>query len=873
MSSLHDTLCCYSLLVASLVLTSCGGGGAGGGGGSGPVAPSITTQPANQTVTVGQTATFTVVASGTSPLSYQWSKGSAAISGATSASYTTPATVASDNSSQFTVTVSNAAGSLTSSPTTLTVNVPPSITTQPASQTVTVGQTATFTVVATGTAPLTYQWQKNSVAISGATSASYTTPVTTAADNGAQFTVIASNAGGNQTSNAATLTVNVPPSITTQPANQTVVVGQTATFTVVASGTPAPSYQWQKDGANIAGATSASYTTPATAIADSGSQYTVVVSNIVGNQTSNAATLTVNNPTPQVSAISPTVVGTGYASSFTLTVTGQGFIPNSTIQENGTSRSTTFVSSTQLTTTIPASDVATSGQLAIIVVSPAPGGGMSNTISVIVNTSVAVNLSATTIINDPTPANQFGLVVQDLGDVTGTGKDAVGITAIEAAYIVFDPTNHPGSFTVSQVGSAVLPGTKFVYTGPGFTGQQNFEMSSCGDKDGDGINDICVQSNSATSDIVNKPAAGTTFVIRGGSWLTTHPVVDLNDSTPAVAANISRIEGAAKYNYAGQWLTNGGNFNGDGYAATIIGAPGYGPLTNGIPAGAVYDVPGGPDFFNQKLYDLANINSFGGILTRSNSTVDNGYSLGSEFPLSTIRLVGDFNGDGLPELIVGDPRSQNKTPNTQRVYVVFGNRNFRGTFFVEDIGRTFGGSTFFVDNTNACHLTDPAPCYGEFGAPVAGRGGSLMMASAEAGGVLNGQLTGGEVFVSTQPITNGQTIDVRLAVQNLQGTTLWDMNPPAVNPWTDEMGATLVDGADFRLIGMHGFDNYRGKLLFTSIALPGGNIDVATATLFTLTGENQGDELSYGLDRSQDGSILISGGLKFYYIPRTNLLF
>jgi hypothetical protein len=73
---------------------------------------------------------------------------------------------------------------------------------------VTAGQTATFAVAATGTAPLSYQWQKNGTAISGATSSSYTTPATTSSDNGAQFTVTASNSAGSATSNAATLTVN-----------------------------------------------------------------------------------------------------------------------------------------------------------------------------------------------------------------------------------------------------------------------------------------------------------------------------------------------------------------------------------------------------------------------------------------------------------------------------------------------------------------------------------------------------------------------------------------------------------------------------------------------------------------------------------------
>src|SRR5207237_10967 len=85
--------------------------------------------------------------------------------------------------------------------------VAPAITTQPASQMVTADQTATFTVTATGTAPLSYQWQRNGTAIGGATAASYTTPATTAADNGDQFTVVVSNAAGSMTSDAAVLTV------------------------------------------------------------------------------------------------------------------------------------------------------------------------------------------------------------------------------------------------------------------------------------------------------------------------------------------------------------------------------------------------------------------------------------------------------------------------------------------------------------------------------------------------------------------------------------------------------------------------------------------------------------------------------------------
>jgi hypothetical protein len=270
------------------------------GGGTNPVAPSLTVQPVSVTVTAGQPATFSVSASGTAPISYQWRKNTANISGATAVSYTTPATTTADSGSKFDVVVGNSAGSITSSQATLTVNAAPAaptIATQPVNQTVTAGQTATFSVVANGTAPLSYQWRKNSSSISGATASSYNTPATTPADNGSKFDVVVSNSVGNIASAQATLTVNsapVAPTITTQPANQTITAGQTATFSVVASGTAPLTYQWQKNGSAITGATAASYTTPVTTTADSGELFRVVVSNSAGNTTSMSATLTVN---------------------------------------------------------------------------------------------------------------------------------------------------------------------------------------------------------------------------------------------------------------------------------------------------------------------------------------------------------------------------------------------------------------------------------------------------------------------------------------------------------------------------------------------------------------------------------------------------
>jgi hypothetical protein len=182
-------------------------------------------------------------------------------------------------------------------PSSWTKGTAPAFALQPASQSVTVGQAATFSAMVTGTAPLTYQWQRNNANISGATSSNYTTPATVSGDNGATFRVVVTNSAGNATSMSATLTVNsvpLPPSITTQPAHQTVTVGQTATFSVVAVGTAPLTYQWQKNNANISGATSATYTTPPTVSGDNGATFRVNVTNTVTSIMSNVATLTVN---------------------------------------------------------------------------------------------------------------------------------------------------------------------------------------------------------------------------------------------------------------------------------------------------------------------------------------------------------------------------------------------------------------------------------------------------------------------------------------------------------------------------------------------------------------------------------------------------
>jgi len=276
-------------------------------------APVITVQPVSQTNNAGTTVSFSVTATGTAPLAYQWqatnnATGFTNIPAATSSTLTL-ASIADANALSYQVIITNASGSITSSPATLTVIDPPVIGTSPASQSVLVGATVNFTVSpSSGTAPFTYQWQTNGVTVgnggivSGATSSTLTlTGVTT--NYALNYTVVVSNPAGSVTSSpAATLAVHVPPSIVTQPVSAYASPGATATFSVAAAGDPTLAYQWQSgpaggpftnvvNGGQYSGATfsTLTVTNANTPVAIS---YQVVVTNNYGSVTSSVASLT-----------------------------------------------------------------------------------------------------------------------------------------------------------------------------------------------------------------------------------------------------------------------------------------------------------------------------------------------------------------------------------------------------------------------------------------------------------------------------------------------------------------------------------------------------------------------------------------------------
>ncbi len=175
---------------------------------------------------------------------------------------------------------------------TSTNTVPPTITAQPENQTVLEGSNVTFSVTATGSVPLMYQWRSDGSAIPNATNSTLLLTNVQLGQSG-NYSVVVSNAFGVATSQTATLTVTgAPPAIVTQPANQTAMEGDSVTFSVSATGSALLRYQWRKEATAIDGATNSTLILTNVQLSQAGN-YSMVVSNDFGVATSQIAILTV----------------------------------------------------------------------------------------------------------------------------------------------------------------------------------------------------------------------------------------------------------------------------------------------------------------------------------------------------------------------------------------------------------------------------------------------------------------------------------------------------------------------------------------------------------------------------------------------------
>lgn len=207
--------------------------------------PAVTLQPQSRTVLEGSSVSFSVTASGSPPLIYQWRRNGVPFYYGANSDTLVLTNVQRSDAGKYSVVVLNPAGYAASSAAALTVQLLPLIASPPQNKVVAVGGTVTFNVTAYGTGPLRYQWRFNTNNIFGATNASLTFSNVLPAKAG-NYSVVVTDDAGSVISQAAILRVPIAPVITLQPQSQTVFVGDTVTFTVRVLGTPPFGYRWRR---------------------------------------------------------------------------------------------------------------------------------------------------------------------------------------------------------------------------------------------------------------------------------------------------------------------------------------------------------------------------------------------------------------------------------------------------------------------------------------------------------------------------------------------------------------------------------------------------------------------------------------------------
>ncbi len=283
-----------------------------------PVA--IVSGPASTAACDGAAYTFSVTASGSTPMTYQWRRNGVAIAGATAATLT--ATASAADAGSYDCVVGNRCGSVTSAAGSLTVDSVPLVTSQPVARAACPGESVTFSIEATGAGPVTFQWRRDGQAIAGATASAFTLSSASAGDGGS-YDCIATNRCGSSTSASATLTVNSAPVVVASPASTATCLGSSVQFSVSASGSPAPTFAWKRNGAIIPGQVESTLAIASVQAGDAG-DYVCIVTNACGSATSGTATLTVRTPVTITTSPSPVTACDSASVSFSVSASGTG---------------------------------------------------------------------------------------------------------------------------------------------------------------------------------------------------------------------------------------------------------------------------------------------------------------------------------------------------------------------------------------------------------------------------------------------------------------------------------------------------------------------------------------------------------------------
>lgn len=499
----------------------------------------FTSHPNSQTRPAGTGVTFSAAASGTGVVSYQWFKDGSPLFGETNFKLDllnlTPSAAGSYN-----VVATTSCGSATSNTATLTVTVAaPSITVNPAATIrQCAGTSATLSVTASGFGTLNYQWRRNNVNISGATSSSLSLNNITSSDAGS-YTVVVSNLGGSVTSTASVVSIRTATAITTHPVSLLRRAGQTALFSVNGTGADGGSFQWKRNGTAISGATS-SVLSLSNVSAASAADYTVDVTFGCGTVTSNAASLAVLTANP-----SSVTKCAGEDASFSVTVaTGSEAVNIQWLKNNVNISGQT--SSTLSLTNVGVSDVAnysanvTFGSVSLL----------SNPATLLVNTSATISSQPVSAVRFNSQSVSFTANVS--GNLNGLTyqwtKDGSPVSNSTSVFGATTTTLYLSTTTSASAGSYALNVT-----------------GNCG----------VVTSNAANLGIVS------TFT--------------LPNQSPCAGANVTYSVSATGSNLSYQWRRNGTDISGANsasYTMNSVNAANSGNYTVLVSNGSSSVTPG-----------------------------------------------------------------------------------------------------------------------------------------------------------------------------------------------------------------------------------------------------------------------------------------